>query len=431
MSRTGFFGRINAGLEKWPVNAVGVIVGYSEADETNFVVFPVPQAAGRGIDRKPQQAITRWPAGTVIVDPDAHWLEEDLWYRRFPDAIKERAPRVQFDGDHWYVSVDGKEMWPREQARAICQQMECFPGINNVAARMADMDAEGIDKQLIFPQRLFGLFFQQNGPADLREHVFKAYNEYMAEVCAKAPPRRLFFVAVPNYWDMTKSRTSIEHASSLGASALMVPVNPRQDLEGKTINYNDPKLDPFWQAVADSGLPVCFHIGENIPSNLPGATTTYVLEQLQGFRKSWGTLVYSGLFDRHPNLKVVFVEAGISWVASMLHDADMLYAAFPPTGYNTFGKATDDAVARQVLRHPPSWYWQNHCYATFMTDPAGLEQLRRIGADRVMWAADYPHAEGTFGYTRDAIQSVFDAVHDVSTAQKILGGTAIEVFNMN
>jgi len=288
-------------------------------------------------------------------------------------------------------------MWPKAQADAICQQMECLPGINNVGPRIADMDAEGVDKQLLFPQRLFGLFFQQRGDIDLRGEIFRCYNEYMSEVCSQAPGR-LYFVAIPNYWEPENARASIQQAKALGASALMVPINPRQDAKGRPIRYNDPAMDQFWAAVAESGLPLCFHIGENIPDDLPGAAATYVLGQFAGFRSSWGTLVYSGLFDRHPDLKVVFVEAAISWVASMLHDADMIYAAFPPVGANTFGQASDEVAARQVLKRAPSSYWFSNCYATFMTDPAGLELLHRIGPERVMWAADYPHSEGTFGY---------------------------------
>ena len=65
-----------------------------------------------------------------------------------------------------------------------------------------------------------------------------------------------------------------------------------------------------------------------------------------------------------------------------------------------------------------------------VTDPAGLELLHRIGADRVMWSSDYPHQESTFGYTRSAIQAVFDAT-TVENAQLILGKTALDVFRMN
>ena len=137
---------------------------------------------------------------------------------------------------------------------------------------------------------------------------------------------------------------------------------------------------------------------------------------MQGFRPIFGALVFGGVFDRHPDLRVVFVEGGICWVASALHDADMIYTHFP-------------TAVQPKLAHPPSWYWHHHCYATFMTDPPGLELLHRIGADRVMWSSDYPHQESTWGYTRSAIVAVFAAT-TVENAQAIVGQTALKVFHM-
>jgi hypothetical protein len=102
----------------------------------------------------------------------------------------------------------------------------------------------------------------------------------------------------------------------------------------------------------------------------------------------------------------------------MLHDADMIYNSFP-------------TMVSPKLAHPPSWYWRNHCYATFMTDPSGLQLIDRIGPETAMWSSDYPHQESTFGYTRSAIDAVFDSVPDVETAQRILGKTALDVFDMH
>jgi predicted TIM-barrel fold metal-dependent hydrolase len=85
---------------------------------------------------------------------------------------------------------------------------------------------------------------------------------------------------------------------------------------------------------------------------------------------------------------------------------------------------------RPQLAHEPSWYWRNNCWATFMVDPAGLEMLPRIGADRCMWSSDYPHNESTLGYTRSAVEAVFRATSE-EDAKKIVGGNAVEVFGLN
>jgi predicted TIM-barrel fold metal-dependent hydrolase len=298
-------------------------------------------------------------------------------------------------------------------AKALCLTLECTPGFTDVEARLRDLDIEGVEKELIFPQRLFGLFMF--GKMMNRAETFGAYNEHIAGACA-AGNGRLFPVMVPNYWDPALAKASVEACQTLGARCLMVPIKPGEDVDGEPILYSNPKLDPLWDAIAESGIPLCFHIGEAIPTAAPGAAGTFVLTQMQGFRHIWAQLTFGGVFDRFPKLKVVFVEGGICWVASMLHDADMIYNSFP-------------TVMNPKLKHPPSWYWFNHCYATFMTDPAGLELLHRIGPDRVMWSSDYPHQESTFGYTRSAIQAVFDAT-TVENAQKILGKTALEVFDV-
>ena len=363
--------------------------------------------------RKAQAATRDWPEGTVIISADSHMLETDCWIDRFPPHLKEQAPRMEFRDGGYHLSVAGRQMTPTPVAADLCLAMECNPGLTDVDARLADLDIEGVEKELIFPQRLFGLFMF--GEMMNRAEVFGAYNEHIALAC-QAGRGRLFPVMIPNYWDSSQARASVERCAELGARCLMVPIKPGKDVDGEPILYNDPKLDPLWGAISASGIPLCFHIGEAIPSAAPGAAGTFVLTQMQGFRHIWAQLTFGGVFDRFPSLRVVFVEGGICWVASMLHDADMIYNSFP-------------TAMNPRLAHPPSWYWFNHCYATFMTDPSGLELLHRIGADRVMWSSDYPHQESTFGYTRSAIQAVFDAT-SVENAQLILGKTAQQLFRM-
>lgn len=378
-------------------------------------VLEIPEMVGIPLSpqRKPQAAAHPWPEGTVVISADSHMLEPDLWIDRFPEHLKDQAPRMEFRDGGWQLSIAGRLMTPAPIAADLCTAMECTPGLTSVEDRLKDLDVEGVEKELIFPQRLFGLFMF--GEMMNRAETFAAYNEHIGEAC-RAGKGRLFPVMVPNYWDPAGAKASVDLCQRQGARCLMVPIKPGKDVDGEPILYNDPKLDPFWDAVSQSGIPLAFHIGEAIPSAAPGAAGTFVLTQMQGFRHIWAQLTFGGVFDRFPKLKVVFVEGGLCWVASMLHDADMVYNSFP-------------TVMNPKLAHPPSWYWFNHCYATFMTDPAGLELLHRIGADRVMWSSDYPHQESTFGYSRSAIQAVFDAT-SVEDAQKIVGKTALDLFDM-
>ena len=363
--------------------------------------------------RSPQAASRAWPAGTRIISADSHMLEADCWIDRFPEDLKHLAPRMIFKDGGWDFSIDGRSMTPQLIAAGLCDTMECYPGLTDVDHRLKDLDIEGVEKELIFPQRLFGLLMFHE--IMHRKHVFESYNAHIGEVCARSGGR-LFPVMIPSYWDPEAAAESVALCKAQGANCLLVPIKPGKFEDGATIHYNDPRMDPLWAAIEASGLPLAFHIGEAIPTAAPGAVGTMVLTQMQGFRQNWSQLVFGGVFDRFPKLRAVFVEGGLAWVASMLHDADMIYNQFLGT-------------INPKLAHPPSWYWRNNCYATFMTDPVGLSLLDRIGADRVMWSSDYPHQESTFGYTRSAIEAVFRAT-TVENAQKILGLTALEVFGM-
>jgi predicted TIM-barrel fold metal-dependent hydrolase len=378
-------------------------------------ILEIPEQVGlpTSTRRKAQAATRAWPEGTVIVSADSHMLETDLWIDRFPADLKDQAPRMRFRDGGWDLSIGGKSMTPPAIAQALCDALECYPGFTDIETRLADLDVEGVEKELIFPQRLFGLMMF--GEIANKEHVFGAYNAHIAEMCAKAPDR-LYAVMVASYWDPPAAKAWVARCVEMGARCLMVPIRPGKFADGHTIQYNHPRMDPLWEAIQDSGLPLAFHIGEAIPTAEPGAVGVSVLTQMQGFRQNWAQLVFGGIFDRFPGLRVVFVEAGLAWIAGMLHDADMIYNSFP-------------TQVSPKLAHAPSWYWANHCYATFMTDPVGLELLHRIGADRVMWSSDYPHQESTFGYTRSAIEAVFRAC-SVEDAQKIVGKTALDLFRM-
>ncbi|MGE5597172.1 MAG: amidohydrolase family protein [Hyphomicrobiales bacterium] len=355
------------------------------------------------------------PAGTIVVSADSHWLEGDIWVDRFPEHLKDRAPRVFFENGGWEVELGGKRITPPGTAAASCA-FECVPGFNDIPARLRDLDAEGVAQEIIFPQKFFNLLFLEN--LEEKEWCVRAYNQALAEFCAQAPGR-LHGVAILNWWDPGATRDALAEIKELGFKTAMVPIQPGKFADGEMINYHGERMDPFWQAIEEAGLPICFHIGERPvnPFTSPrGAAGIFVMQQMGGMRNVWAGLTFGGVFERNPGVQVIFVESGLHWVPGALQEADMIYESFP-------------SHQRPKLSHPPSHYWFNNCYATFMVDPAGLEMLHRIGADRCLWSSDYPHNESTLGYTRSAVQAVFDAT-TIENARKIVGGNAIKLFNL-
>ena len=204
----------------------------------------------------------------------------------------------------------------------------------------------------------------------------------------------------------------------LGLKTFMIPILPGENsVDGKTIAYGDPIMDRFWDVVEEAGLPVNFHVGEGVDTAHRGGIAARVMTSLAPFRKPLAELIFSGTFDRHPNLRIVFSEGGISWVPPALQDAEMIF--------DSYGNGN----LLEPIKQRPSDYWRQNCWASFQNDLLGLRQLDYIGADQVMWASDYPHSEGSFGFSRRSIQSVIDAAGP-EAAGRIVGGTAIELYDL-
>ena len=247
--------------------------------------------------------------------------------------------------------------------------------------------------------------------------MYRTYNEYLARLQRNSGGRFFGVGILSNWWEPTKARAAIQQIVDLGLKTFMLPLSPGKNVDGKPIDYAGPEMDAFWAAAEEAGLPVNFHIGEVPASGGRGAFGTFFIVQAAPFRRVLGNLIFGGILDRHPRLRIVFAEGGINWIAGALQDAELTYdvhrGMFDPQ-----------------LRHRPSYYWHNNCYATFQTDTVGLRLLDSIGADRVMWAQDYPHSEGTFGFTANAVNEVLESTSEAE-ARLILGDTAATLYGLN
>lgn len=130
----------------------------------------------------------------------------------------------------------------------------------------------------------------------------------------------------------------------------------------------------------------------------------------------FGQLVFSGLFDRFPNLKVVFTEGGASWVAPTLAGSDKIYRDYI-------------TAIRPKIEHKPSHYWHQNCWTTFMDDPVALDLVDWIGEDKLMWSVDYPHPEGVFGESMQIAERMHAKLGDVRF-RKIVGGNAAKLWGI-
>lgn len=393
-------------------------------DEHRTFENPVASDAGLIVDREPQSVKgVKLPKGHLLVSADNHIeLTEDVFYEKFPARLRDAAPRVWFD-QYWrvgfreemeaYYNVSG----PGNPISAAIDTALTKSVLNDgfqFQVRNSHLDTEGIAKEIVYPQSLMAFIRHPN--QEMQELMYRTYNEYIADL-DKQNRGRFYGVGIcSNWWDPSRAEAAVQQIVDLGLKSFMLPFSPGKTLDGKSIDYSGEEMDRLWAVAAEADLPINFHIGEVPTNGGRGGFGTFFLVQAAPFRRVFGNLIFGGILDRHPSLRIVFAEGGINWVAGALQDAELTYGAH-----------------REIFdlqpKHRPSHYWHNNLYATFQTDAIGLRLLDFIGADRVMWAQDYPHSEGTFGYTANAVQEILDATSEEG-ARLILGDTARALYRL-
>jgi predicted TIM-barrel fold metal-dependent hydrolase len=354
------------------------------------------------------------PDGLQIVSADNHCeVTEDIFYQNFPARLKDKAPRVWFDR-YWHIGFpNGMQAFGEcDRIAELLENIFVRDGFN-AAVRNAHMDAEGVKQEIVFPQSLLGLTRLKD--LEVRELMFRVYNEYVARLGAENAGRFHGVGVCSNWWDEDQVEGAIRQIVDLGLKTYMVPIALR-DLEGRGLSYASERMERFWSVAEAAGLPVNFHVGEDPSVEGRGGFGSNYMTATGPFRKPLGELIFGGVFDRHPNLRVVFSEGQIYWVAGFLQDAEHCFDAL----YDVFDVK---------IRQRPTDYWRSNCYATFMVDRLGFELLDYIGPDRIMWSSDYPHSESVFGIGWSVMQDVAKRTTPAQT-RDILGGTARKLYRL-
>jgi predicted TIM-barrel fold metal-dependent hydrolase len=362
-----------------------------------------------------------------VIDADGHVLEPRAAWEHLDPAIR---PRIETDArglDHVIVADDdvfvGKlgqmgtpgsdvstgstQPVPLESARA---------GAFDPVARLVDMDAEGIDVAVLYPT--IGLGFWGIRDAGAAVAVARAYNDWLASYCA-ADPARLHGAAMVPFQSPDDAVRELRRArEELGFCAAFVRPNPCLDR-----SIVDDVYTPFWETAEQLGVAVGIHEGlqlavpplgsDRTPRNvLVLHAVSHTFEQMFACAQ----LIAEGVLDRHPALRVVFLEAGGGWVPYWLARLDHQVHAYG--GY----------APRMHLT--PSEYFARQCWVSFEIDEATLPVLAPfVGVDRIVWGSDYPHADSTFPGALDELLATIAALPD-DAQQRILSTNAATLYGL-
>ncbi len=347
-----------------------------------------------------------------ILDADAHVNEPpDTWQARVPAKLRDRAPKVVHtdNGDVWSFD-DGKSMRPVGLTATAGLSYLQFkpagityegmrPGSFDVKARLADMDADGIWLQVLYPSVTLGGAKVYGAEPELQLACVRAYNEWLAEFCDASDGRLVGQGILPT----TGVDDAIEETKKcleLGHRGVVISAFPNGSLDPT------PEDDPYWSFVQEADVPVAVHIGSFVKGAAgqnPPALDTLAFMGVAGSSKAGAhtlpvvcDLLFSGVFERFTRLKLLLVEANIGWIPTLLEQVDDMFLR-----YRWF---TGGAEQMHTM---PSRIFHRNFYATFMVDTVGIELRHRLNLEHIMWSTDYPHTGTEWPNNRISIERNF------------------------
>ncbi len=339
----------------------------------------------------------------VLISADSHVIElPDLWETRLPQALRERAPKIYFDErrESWMFgsadvapqAVGGLFMAGQRPEEIGNFRKAGFsaarPGGWDPVQRLADMRVDGVSGEVLYPSLGLGLFCVED--AALQEACFRVYNDWIIQYCRSAP-ERLFGIALISVYDVRHAVSELERCKREGLRGAMIWQVPHESLPFSSDHY-----DRFWAAAQDLAMPVNLHILTGHGPSINRQT----LKGIERYRRSVNQtieiadalfdIIFSGVLERFPRVKVVSVENEIGWIPFWLGQCDKAFRRFRVS-------------APLTINRSPSEYFQRQVYATFFNDAVGCRQLPSWGTDNCMWSNDYPHQNSTWPRSREVI----------------------------
>jgi hypothetical protein len=285
--------------------------------------------------------------------------------------------------------------------------------------RLRLLDAEGIDAAVLYTT--VGLLWEAElEDAELSQAYTRAYNRWICEFCRDSP--RLVPTAHLSLSDPAAAAAELERAVGDGAKGAYVApfTHDRRPL-------GHPDNDAVFAAAQDLDVPFAIHPtfepqwtkGDRMGTweNVKQLRLLASVSASDGVRQQFTTLFDYGVFDKFPRLRVIVLESGGGWIGYWLDRIDAVY------GHTFIG-------TRVPLDHKPSDYFRDRVWISCDPDERTIPALaHRFGADRFLWASDFPHADHTPEYLTD-LDELATAFDDEKDRRRFLGDNARELFDI-
>jgi predicted TIM-barrel fold metal-dependent hydrolase len=370
------------------------------------------------------------PKETQVISVDDHVIEHPrVWLDRLPAKYADAAPRIETlpDGNDTWIyegkpagnfalnAVAGK---PRQDFGMDPRSYDDMRiGCHDIAARLKDMDIEGVWAQMCFPNMggFAGATFWQSQDKDLGAACVRAYNDFILdEWCAYDPQRQIPLAMIP-FWDVPASVKEIERTAAKGAKSVTFLEAPHKL---GLPSFHTDHWDPIIAAAQDADLPLSVHFGSGgSPLGIAPDADMFVEIALFGVNSMMAMvdLLMSPVLHKFPKSKFVLAEGGIGWMPYLLERIDY-----------SWGRHRYWCNVNADIK--PSELFVDHIYGCFVSDDAGLAARDRIGVHQIMFESDYPHSDCNWPHTRKLLEESLADVPD-DEARLIAEGNARRIFH--
>jgi predicted TIM-barrel fold metal-dependent hydrolase len=302
----------------------------------------------------------------------------------------------------------------------------------NSERRLKEQLADGVVAEVVFPNTLppfapipANMFEapRLSNDGELRFAGLKAHNRWAADYVSQAPEQRSALIQV-FLGDVAGSVKELEWAkeNNLRGGMLLPGAPPGSGFEP----LYAPCYEPLWAKCEELDFTVTHHSGGGVPEfgpYFPASLAMFMLEVTWwGHRAMWH-LMFSGVFERHPNLRFVNTETGTKWVVDTLEELDGFYDRMK---YGTHGSETlFGYFATKDLPERPSTYWKRQCHvgASFLR-PIEADLRDKVGIENIAWGSDYPHLEASWPYTSEHLRNTFGGIDIDEVAQMLTYNSA-------
>ncbi len=297
--------------------------------------------------------------------------------------------------------------------------------------RLEVLDGDGIAGEIIFPDGITemnmppfgaGLSLPTEGIVpELQWAGARAHNRWLVEFCQMAPERRAGLAIVPMLWDVDEAVKEIRWAQQRGLRGILIPT-----CWGKQAAYHHPKYDPVWAACSELGMVVTIHSGAAPMDDYDehaGMIGIYISEVAWWTARPLTFLIWGGIFERFPALRVMVTEGTSIWVPEYLTLLDFRYEKTP------YSAKLGDFTGHLSMK--PSEYFHRNVFLGASCMPRREAELRHeIGIGNMLWGSDYPHPEGSWPHTRQQMVNALQGLPECDIA-RMLGENAAALFDFD